>query len=327
MSETKLLSVVLPCLNEASHIAASVGTIQGILESIPIDHEFILVDDGSTDQTWDEMYRLAEKDPRIRALRLSRRFGKEHALCAGLEATLGDGVLVMDADLQHPPALIPQMVHEWLHEGFEVVEARKTDRGDESLLQRLEAGLFYSLLRRLSGIDLAGASDFKLMDRRVLEAWASLGERNLFFRGMSAWLGFRRKELPFSVEARAGGQSGWNVRGLMRLAVTGITAFSSVPIHVVTLMGLLFLAFAGILGGQTLYNKLTDVAVDGFTTVILLQLLIGSVVMIGLGVIGLYVSRIYDEVKGRPRYVISSRTEGPHVTGRAEPGTSKGPQE
>jgi glycosyltransferase involved in cell wall biosynthesis len=305
--ETPTLSVVLPCLNEASHIEGTVAAIREALVAAGVDHELVLVDDGSTDGTWEALARLAGEGGGVRALRLSRRFGKEHALCAGLEAARGAGVLVMDADLQHPPALIPDMVRAWREEGFEVVEAKKTDRGDESLFARFEAGLFYAFLRRLSGIDLSGASDFKLMDRKVIEAWAEMPERNLFFRGMSAWLGFRRKELAFSVESRAGGRSGWSVRGLVRLAITGITAFSSVPIHLVTLMGLVFLAFAGVLGVQTLYNKVSGVAVDGFTTVILLLLITGSALMIGLGIIGVYVSRIYDEVKGRPRYVVAER--------------------
>ncbi len=311
MNESPTLSLVLPCLNEASHIADSVRVIARTLDEIGLEYEFILVDDGSTDATWSELQRLASEFPRIQGLRLSRRFGKEHALCAGLEAVRGDAVIVMDADLQHPPSLLPAMVRAWRDEGFEVVEAVKEDRGKESLPARLEAGLFYSLLRRLSGFDLSGASDFKLLDRKVLEAWRAMPERNLFFRGMSAWLGFRRKEIPFTVQARAAGRSGWTTRGLMRLALTGITSFSSVPIHIVTGIGVLFLFFALVLGVQTLWNKLTEKAESGFTTVILLVLIVGSMLMIGLGVIGLYVSRIYDEVKGRPRYVVAERLPRP----------------
>lgn len=320
--ETPTLSVVLPCLNEASHIGASARTIAETLARVPIDFELVLVDDGSEDATWEELEKLAADPPEksaggsVRAVRLSRRFGKEQALCAGLEHARGAAIVVMDSDLQHPPALLPEMVRLWREEGYEVVEGRKTDRGNEGLVARVEATLFYSLLKRVSGYDLSGASDFKLMDRKVVEAWAEMPERNLFFRGMSAWLGFKRVELPFEVEARAGGRSGWNVRGLVRLAITGITAFSSVPIHVVTLTGLLFLVFAVVLGIQTLYNWSTGQANDGFTTVILLVLITGSAIMIGLGVIGLYVSRIYNEVKGRPRFVVSERAEGTGRTGR-----------
>lgn len=307
MSESPRVSVVLPCLNEASHIRASARTVAEALRAAGVEPELVLIDDGSTDGTWEALRELTSELPGTRALRLSRRFGKEQALCAGLESATGDAVCVMDADLQHPPELLGEMVRAWRDEGFEVVEARKVDRGDESALARIQAKLFYALLRRLSGYDLRGASDFKLMDRKVVEAWMSLPERNLFFRGMSAWLGFRRKELPFDVARRAGGRSGWTPRALVRLALTGITAFSSLPIHVVTLTGFLFLLFALGLGLQTLYNFLTGHAQDGFTTVILLVLITGSATMIGLGVIGLYVSRIYDEVKGRPRYLIAER--------------------
>jgi glycosyltransferase involved in cell wall biosynthesis len=307
MAKPATISIVLPCLNEASHIAASVEAIARALGECEVEHEFVLVDDGSTDGTWQVFESLAAASPRIRALRLSRRFGKEHALCAGLEVALGDAVLVMDADLQHPPGLLPQMIRAWREEGFEVVEAVKEDRGEETWLARAEAGFFYGVLRRLSGFDLAGASDFKLLDRRVVEAWRSMPERNLFFRGMSAWLGFRRREIPFRVAPRAGGRSRWTTRGLVRLALTGITSFSSVPIHLVTAMGVVFLFFAIVLGVQTLYNKLEHQAASGFTTVILLVLIVGSFLMIGLGIIGLYVSRIYDEVKARPRYVVSDR--------------------
>ncbi len=307
MPPTPTISIVLPCLNEASHIAQSVDAIARAIAGCGVEHEFVLVDDGSTDETWRVFETLAAASPRIQALRLSRRFGKEHALCAGLEIARGDAVLVMDADLQHPPTLIPDMLRAWREEGCEVVEAVKEERGEESIVARLEAGFFYGLLRRLSGVDLSGASDFKLLDRRVLEAWRSMPERNLFFRGMSAWLGFRRREIPFKVAPRAGGESGWTTGGLVRLALTGITSFSSVPIHVVTGMGVLFLFFAVLLGAQTLYNKMQGEASGGFTTVILLVLIVGSFLMIGLGIIGLYVSRIYDEVKARPRYVVSER--------------------
>jgi len=303
------LSIILPCLNEASHIAASVDTIVAVLEAMPIDFELILIDDGSSDATWSEFGRIAEKHAGVQAISLSRRFGKEQALCAGLEAARGQAAILMDADLQHPPSLIPEMVRLWETEDVDVVEAKKSDRGDESWLARTQAKLFYSMLRRVSGFDLAGASDFKLLDRKVIDAWAQLPERNLFFRGMSAWLGFRRREVYFSVEERAGGASGWSLASLLRLAVTGITAFSSAPIHVVTGLGLVFLAFALILGCQTLYNWISGVANDGFTTVILLVLITGSSIMIGLGVIGTYVSRIYNEVKGRPRYLVRERIE------------------
>jgi glycosyltransferase involved in cell wall biosynthesis len=304
LSAAPVLSVVLPCLDEGAHLAATLATLAGVLDGLGITYELVVVDDGSRDDTWEVLRRCAAERRGLRAVRLSRRFGKELALVAGLERARGAAVIVMDADLQHPPALIPEMVRAWREEGYEVVEAVKTRRGAEPPLARAGARLFYPLFRRLSGFDLEGASDFKLLDRRVLDAWSEMGERNVFFRGMSAWLGFRRKALPFEVAPRTAGRSGWTAWRLVRLALNGITAFSTAPIHVITLLGLLFLAFASLLGVQTLYNKLSGSAETGFTTVIVLVLMVGSLILISLGVIGLYVARIYDEVKGRPRYVV-----------------------
>jgi len=304
-----VLSVVLPCLNEGSHLAHSLDVLAGVLQPLGLSYEFVVIDDGSSDDTWRVLCERARARGDVRAFRLSRRFGKELALCAGLERARGQGVLVMDADLQHPPALIPAMVRAWREEHYQVVEAKKSSRGAEPAVARLGARLFYPLFRRLSGFDLEGASDFKLVDRRVLDAWAEMGERNVFFRGMSAWLGFRRKEIAFDVAPRAGGRSGWSPWRLVRLAVNGVTAFSTAPIHLITAMGLVFLAFAVGLGIQTLYNKFSHKAETGFTTVIVLVLVVGSMIMIGLGVIGLYVSRIYEEVKGRPRYVIADEVD------------------
>lgn len=311
MHARPVLSVVLPCLNEGSHLASSLDVLARVLDGLPLTYELVAIDDGSTDDTWRVLAERAAAMPNVRAVRLSRHFGKEQALSAGLERARGDGVLVMDADLQHPPTLIAEMVRTWHEEGFEVVEAIKRSRGDETPLARVGAEIFYPLFRALSGFDLHGASDFKLLDRKVVDAWRQMGERNMFFRGMSAWLGFRRKQIPFEVAPRAGGRSGWGPWRLLRLAIQGITAFSTAPMHVITVLGILFLAFAAVLGVQTLYNKLAGEAETGFTTVIVLVLMVGSVIMIGLGVIGLYVSRIYEEVKGRPRYVIAEEMERP----------------
>jgi glycosyltransferase involved in cell wall biosynthesis len=308
VSSAPVLSVVLPCLNEGSHLEGSLATLAGVLDGLGLAYEIVVVDDGSTDDTWTVLTRAAAMRPQLLALRLSRRFGKEQALAAGLEHARGAAVLVMDGDLQHPPELIPEMVRAWREEGYEVVEGMKVRRGEEPLVARIGARLFYPLFRRLSGFDLEGASDFKLVDRRVLAAWSRMPEHTLFFRGMSAWLGFRRKAVPFEVAPRAGGSSGWSPLRLLRLGLNGITAFSSAPIHVITAMGLLFGVFAVLLGFQTLYNKFAGEAQTGFTTVIVLVLLVGSLVLLGLGVIGLYVSRIYEEVKGRPRYVIRDQT-------------------
>ncbi len=240
-------------------------------------------------------------------IRLSRNFGKEAALCAGLENAGGDAVLVMDSDLQHPPELIPEMVRLWRDEGYDVVEGVKQDRGRESILAKLAALMFYRTFRRTTGIDIGAASDFKLMDRSAVEAWKKLPEKNTFFRGLSAWVGYKRYSLPFKVAPRAGGQTKWSVRSLSRLAVNSITAYTAAPLFIIFWLGLLMGIGAIIMTGQTLYMYFAHRADPGFSTVILLQLFIGSAIMISLSIIGLYIAKIYDEVKARPRYLIQSK--------------------
>ena len=301
---TEPLSLVIPLYREAVHLADTLRQVLPVLDTLGRPYELVLVDDGSPDDTWRVIEAQCAAHPFIRGLRLSRNFGKEAALAAGLEHARGNPVVVMDGDLQHPPALLPKMLEAWT-QGAEVVEAVKVYSGSHP--GRTRANLFYRLFAALTGEDLQGASDFKLMDRRVLDAWRSLGERNLFFRGMHAWLGFRRVQLPFEVPERAGGHSGWSAWALLRLAITAVTSFSSAPLQLISLAGGAFALFALVLGVQTLYQKMSGHALDGFTTVILLLLVIGSVTMLGLGIIGSYIARIYDEVKARPRYIIAER--------------------
>ena len=253
---------------------------------------------------------MAKQHPSIiTAVRLSRNFGKENALCAGLETARGDAVIVMDGDLQHPPELIPKMIHIWHQSDADIVEAMKVSRGQESVISKIGSKVFYAIFNYLSGYNLKGASDYKLLDRKVVDAWLRMGERNLFFRGMTAWLGFKRVKIPFEVPVRIGGKSAWSTIKLIKLAIIGLTAFSSLPLHLITLLGCLFLVSAVPIGLQALYLKFIGRAVDGFTTVIVLLLIIGGLLMISLGIIGLYLARIYEEVKGRPRYLISEITK------------------
>jgi glycosyltransferase involved in cell wall biosynthesis len=303
-----MLSVVIPLFREGSHLTATIRETVQALDSLEMGYELILVDDGSPDDTWQVIMELGRTFAAVKGIRLSRNFGKEAALAAGLEHAVGDAIVVMDGDLQHPPSLIPEMVQCW-RQGAEVVEAVKQHRGAESFYSKTRAKIFYTIFSRLAGYNLQGASDFKLMDRRVLQAWRRLGEHNLFFRGMSAWLGFKRVQLPFNVPERIGGASNWSALQLTRLAMTAVTSFSSAPLQLITLTGAAFAVFAMALGVQTVYLKIAGRAVDGFTTVILLLLVIGGAVMLGLGIIGTYIARIYEEVKGRPRYIIAERIE------------------
>lgn len=299
-------SLVIPIYCEAAGIIHLLQVTTAHLEPFIHATEIIVIDDGSVDDSWYQLKRLTKRYPMVKAVRLSRNFGKEYALAAGLELAQGQAVIVMDGDLQHPPSLVPEMIQQWLdHPEVSIVEAVKLRRGQEKWLNRWGARLFYHLLLQLSGYDLNGMSDFKLLDRRAVDAWLRMDERTLFFRGMTSWMGFQRIQIPFAVAERATGSSQWSFMALLKLATVGITSFSSIPLQLVTASGFIFLLFALVLAFQALFLKLSGNAVDGFATVIILQLGIGSLIMISLGIIGMYIARIYDEVKRRPRYLIS----------------------
>lgn len=306
---TPLISVVIPLYNEGSHLRELLADLKAVLQQTGCRFEVILVDDGSSDSTWAKIQDEARMSLELRGVRLSRNFGKELALCAGFERAGGNAVIVMDGDGQHPPSLLPLMIETWRTSGADIIEAIKRRRGRESLTSKFGALTFYVILNKLSGFDLKGASDFKLMDRRVLDTWLAMRERNVFFRGMTAWMGFKTIQIPFEVAPRRAGKSGWSYLRRAKLALIGITTFSSFPLHLVTFTGMIFFLFAVGLGIQTLYLKLAGRAFTGFATVILLELIIGSLLMVSLGIIGEYLARIYEEVKGRPRYIVSESIE------------------
>ena len=307
MSAPPTLSVVLPAYREADHIGDSLRAIRDRLMAIGESFELVVVDDGSPDGTWAALQRLAPEMPELRAVSLARNFGKEGAIRAGLEVARGEAVVLMDGDLQHPPELIAEMFRLWRHEGFQVVNAVKAERGNEGPFARLCAKAFYSLFECLADVELAGASDFKLLDRRVVDIVCELPERNIFFRGIIPWVGFRQTAIPFRVCDRAGGESKWSLTRRAYLAVNAIVSFSALPLQFVTALGAIFLLFAVVLAGQTLYVKLSGGAVEGFTTVILVLAFMGSILMLSLGIIGQYLAKIYQELKRRPRYLIRER--------------------
>ncbi|HMQ04829.1 MAG TPA: glycosyltransferase family 2 protein [Pyrinomonadaceae bacterium] len=307
--DNQLFSVVMPIYREGRSLKTVVNNVSQVLGAAGVRYELLLIDDGSPDDTWSIIKEISEEIPSVRAFRLSRNFGKELALCAGLELSGGDAVIVMDADGQHPPSLLPKMIETWRGTGAEIVEATKIDRGKESVFSRTSAGLFYFLWNKLSGFEMRGACDYKLLTRRAVDAYLKMDERNVFFRGMTAWLGFERAQVPFEVAERASGRSSWSLFRRVRLAVDGISGFSSLPLQLVTLAGIVFFVFSVLFGIYTLVMQLSGHSVTGFATVILLLLFIGSLLMISLGIIGIYLARIYDEIKHRPRYVISNSIE------------------
>ena len=299
-----MLSVVLPAYNEETLLLKTAKTLNDILEKDKIVYELIFVDDGSKDHTWEQIEKAADYNSCVKGVHFSRNFGKEAAIFAGLASANGDCVAVMDCDLQHPPETLVKMYHLW-EQGYEVVEGVKHSRGKESVLHKASAGLFYRLMSSATKIDMSRASDFKLMDRKAVDSLLAMPERNVFFRAMSSWIGYKTASVEFDVQERESGQSKWTTRSLVKYAVSNVAGYSSVPMQFVTGAGILVLLIAVILGLQTLVKYFSGQAVEGFTTVILLLLFIGSMIMISLGIIGYYISRIYEEVKGRPKYIIS----------------------
>lgn len=302
----KLLSVIIPAFNEQDMIETTFFTVKNILDEASIPFELLFIDDGSRDHTYTIIKQLAEQHAELRGLSFSRNFGKESAVFAGLEAAAGDCAVIMDCDLQHPPETIVEMYALW-EQGYEVVEGIKTSRGKESRFHTFCAHCFYGLISKATRIDMSRASDFKLLDRRAIDALIDMPERAPFFRALSSWIGFQTVSVPFEVQERTVGTSKWSTFSLTKYAIQNITSFSSAPMQFVTLMGWIMFLFAIVLGIQSLYKYFTGTALEGFTTVILIQLIIGSIIMLSLGIVGHYLARIYDEIKARPRYIISKR--------------------
>lgn len=304
-----MLSIIIPAYNEEKMAPAAAEVISGIMDEAGIPFELLFVDDGSKDGTWREIQHAAERDPRIVGLHFSRNFGKESAMFAGLERASGDCCAVLDCDLQHPPEKLVEMYRLW-EQGYEVVEGIKEDRGKESGLHRFAANSFYGLISRATGMDMSSSSDFKLLDRKVVDALNQMPERNVFFRALSFWVGFKRTTVSYCVRERAAGESKWSTKSLVKYAVNNIGSFSSAPLHIITVLGITMLIVSVILGVIALVQKITGQALGGFTTVILLLLFSSSIIMISLGIIGYYIARIYDELKGRPRYIIAETCGG-----------------
>ena len=299
-----MLSVILPSYNEEKMIAKATARMAEILQPEKIDYELLFIDDGSRDGTWAQINEAAGKDSHVVGVHFSRNFGKEAAMFAGLEQAKGDCCVVIDCDLQHPPEKIVEMYRLW-EQGYEVVEGIKEDRGEESGLHKFAANSFYGLISKATGMDMSSSSDFKLLDRKVVDTLNSLPERNVFFRALSFWVGYKKTSVSYCVQERTEGVSKWSTKSLIKYALTNISSFSSAPLHIVTVLGFIMLVVAFVLGIIALVQKISGVALGGFTTVILLLLFSASVIMISLGIIGYYIARIYDEIKGRPRYIIS----------------------
>ncbi len=303
-----MLSVIIPAFNEAKSIELCVKAVDSTLSKAHISYEIIIVDDGSSDGTGDVVKKLIANYP-ITLETFSRNFGKEAAINCGLHKCKGNCAVVFDADLQFPCDTIVEMYGLW-KDGYEVIEGAKNERQKESFFKRVGANYFYHLLKKFANIDLKNVTDFKLLDRKVINALLTYEETQLFFRALSNYVGFKKTRVYFDVVERVSGESKWSKRKLIRYALTNITSYTTLPMQIVTYIGLLFMVFSLILGIQTLYNFGSGQAERGFTTVILLLLIIGSVIMLSLGVIGYYLAKIYGEVLRRPIYIVSEEVKG-----------------
>lgn len=296
--------------NEEAVVRIVLGDLRGRLADIALSYEIICVDDGSTDGTGALLEAEAEADRSLVVVRFSRNFGKEAALAAGLDQARGRAAILLDSDLQHPPALLAEFVRRW-QGGADVVNGVKTERGKESLAYRASAGVFNRLMSASlpgGGASFDGASDFKLLDRQVIEALKACPERNRFFRGLVAWVGFRVDTVPFEVQERAAGRSKWSQTLLLRYSIRNLLSFSALPLRLVALAGFSMLVFTVGLGAWTLYRYARGDVLAGFPTVILVELLLGSLILTSLGVVSLYLAEMFDEQKKRPIYVCRSNT-------------------
>lgn len=303
----KLLSIVIPVYNECTVLGHFLERLNCALQDVEFRCEILFVNDGSSDETLLELVQLQQQDKRIVVIDLSRNFGKEIAMSAGLDHAQGDAVVVMDVDLQDPPELIPQMVHEW-QQGFEVVYAKRTSRGSDSVMKKLTAFLFYRVINRLSN-DVhipEDTGDYRLLDRRVVDALGQLRERHRFMKGLFAWVGFKQKEILFEREPRAAGESKWRYWSLFNFAIEGITSFSTAPLRLATLLGMCTAFSAFLFGLFIIYRTLVfGDPVAGYPSMMVVILFLGGVQLLSLGIIGEYVGRMFNETKQRPLYLLN----------------------
>ncbi|MCK8786464.1 glycosyltransferase family 2 protein [Roseomonas sp. NAR14] len=309
-----LLTLVVPVLNEEQAVPLFLDAVVAVLEGAGLRFELLFVDDGSTDGTVALLARLAAADRRIRVVALSRNFGKEAAMSAGLDRARGDAVVLIDVDLQDPPELIPTLVARW-REGYEVVYGSRADRSSDTALKRMTAGWFYGAFNRVANTRIPpDAGDFRLVDRAVVEALRRLPERGRFMKGLFAWVGFRTVGVPFERAERAAGESKWNYWRLWNFALDGITSFSTVPLRVWTYLGAV-IALLSFLYAMFIVVRVLVLGIDlpGYPSMMAVLLFLGGVQLLSLGVIGEYLGRLFVEVKGRPLYLVA-REIGPPDT-------------
>lgn len=316
----KLVSILVPCYNEEASLPQLYKEVCRLMDTEPAyEWELFFIDDGSRDRTMEIIRQLAQEDGRVAYVGLSRNFGKENAMLAGFDHVAGDCMVIMDADLQHPPALIPEMLRLW-EQGYEDVYARRNSRGKESALRRGLSMAFYRILSKSARYEvLENVGDFRLLDRKCINALRSLRETERYTKGMYSWIGFRKTEVTFDTNDRIAGVSKWSYSSLLNLAIEGITSFTTAPLRMATLMGftvaigalsyMIYVIVKAILWGEP---------VSGYPTIMTVMLFLGAVQLIAIGILGEYVGRIFNETKQRPVYVISQLKEREDISHQKE---------
>lgn len=314
------LSVVIPLYNESGSLGLLHQRLSAVLEAMPLAaYEVVFVDDGSRDGTYAEVAALCAIDPALKAIRFARNFGKEAAMAAGLRAASGDVVVLMDGDLQHPPELLPEMLARW-REGAMMVTAVRRSRDTDPWLRRQLSRAFYLFFRKVSEVALAeGGGDFRIFDRAVVDAINSLPERTRFMKGITSWVGFRQEEVEFEPEERAAGASAWSMLRLLRYAIDGLSAFSTLPLRVWSVIGLAMAGLSGVYGAWLVVRTIIfGIDLPGYASIMVSVLFLSGIQLISLGVLGEYIGRIFTEVKGRPLFLVSERIgfDGPRESSR-----------
>jgi dolichol-phosphate mannosyltransferase len=316
--QSPTLSIVVPALDEEGNVEPFFEELERVLQATGVTWELIFVDDGSEDRTWQKVASLHQREPRVRGIRLSRNFGHQYAVLAGLSRARGDAVVSMDADLQHPPRVIPMLLEEW-QRGTQIVYTRRRDAGGESAFKRLTSRLFYRIFSFLSGTPLeSGSADFRLLDRQVVDGLMGFEEEGLFLRGLVHWMGYPSRSVEFDSEPRLTGTTSYTLRKMVKLAWTGVTSFSLIPLRICIVMGFLTSAIAFEQLLEALYWKLImGGTVPGWTQTMVVMTFLFGVLFILLGIVGEYIGRILIEVRRRPRFLV--RDEVGAVVSQAPP--------
>ena len=306
----KLIEIMVPCYNEAESLPLFFKTVSALTGKIEkYDFSFLFIDDGSSDNTLKIIKRIPPQRTKVRYVSLARNFGKEAAMLAGFDYAIGDAVIVMDADLQDPPTIIPELIEAW-ECGYEDVYAKRISREGESWLKKISSAMYYRILQRLSDIEvLVDVGDFRLLDKKCVEALRNLREHNRYTKGLFCWIGFRKKQILYNRESRVAGSTHWNYWKLTKLAINGIVSFSAVPLQLIALLGgIISLAALGFMLYVVIHTLLCGDPVAGYPSMMAIILFMGGIQLIALGVIGEYIGKIFSEVKDRPVYIVSEQS-------------------